>query len=380
MFQDKQQETYCQSGVLQRDVAYMSKIPNQTFDELPFKEEILAFLRYLGHSGEIKKITDININKLHQLCRSFAAVINKCLSGKSTGYDSLRHQNIQQFNAMLSVELSNEDIRNSAAYKEYYASASGAAPLKTISTSAKGKQPTKLSKAKGLYALSEVALTEAEHIKLAIKKSLQQTHISQASGSGKDEGTGSIPGVLDVPTDEFDEEISLKSSDKDDDDDQSEAYDNDDDQDSDNDGDEFVHTKLNDDESHDMNVGGEEGPNAEDDDEELYRDVNINLEDRGSKRRREGKEPESTSTPKEKESKNTKPSHQEFETCAADDLPIAEASQHPEWLQKQTKPPTPDRAWNKTLLATHESIQPWISDLAKQADSRASFNELMDTW
>nr|GEV66003.1 hypothetical protein [Tanacetum cinerariifolium] len=29
--------------------------------------------------------------------------------------------------------------------------------------------------------------------------------------------------------------------------------------------------------------------------------------------------------------------------------------------------------------ATHESIQLWISDLAKQADSRSSFNELMDT-
>nr|GEU59481.1 hypothetical protein [Tanacetum cinerariifolium] len=43
-----------------------------------------------------------------------------------------------------------------------------------------------------------------------------------------------------------------------------------------------------------------------------------------------------------------KPSHQEFETGAVDDQPIAEASQHPE------------------------------CDLAKQADTRASFNELMD--
>nr|GEV64912.1 hypothetical protein [Tanacetum cinerariifolium] len=73
------------------------------------------------------------------------------------------------------------------------------------------------------------------------------------------------------------------------------------------------------------------------------------------------------------------PSHQEFETGAADDQPVAEAFQHPEWFQKQTKPPTPDRAWNKTLPATHESIQPWISDLAKQVESHTSFNELMDT-
>nr|GFC89655.1 hypothetical protein [Tanacetum cinerariifolium] len=66
------------------------RLPNQTFDELPFEEEILAFLRYLGHSGEIRKITDVNINKLHQPWRSFAVVINKCLSGKSTCYDSLQ--------------------------------------------------------------------------------------------------------------------------------------------------------------------------------------------------------------------------------------------------------------------------------------------------
>nr|GEV67044.1 retrovirus-related Pol polyprotein from transposon TNT 1-94 [Tanacetum cinerariifolium] len=66
------------------------RLPGQTFDELPFEKEILAFLRFLGHSGEIRKLTDVNINKLHQPWRSFAAIINKCLSGKSTGYDSLR--------------------------------------------------------------------------------------------------------------------------------------------------------------------------------------------------------------------------------------------------------------------------------------------------
>nr|GEU84278.1 hypothetical protein [Tanacetum cinerariifolium] len=72
------------------DVPEIYILPNQTFDELPFEEEILAFLRYLGHSGEIKKLTDVNINKLHQPWRSFSTVINKCLSWKSTCYDSLR--------------------------------------------------------------------------------------------------------------------------------------------------------------------------------------------------------------------------------------------------------------------------------------------------
>nr|GEV77226.1 hypothetical protein [Tanacetum cinerariifolium] len=125
-----------------------------------------------------------------------------------------------------------------------------------LSTLAKGKQPAKSSKAKGLSMLSKVAMTEAEQMKLAIKRSLQQTHISEASGSGVDEGAGIIPGVPDVPTDESDEEISWKSSDED----------------------ENSNDEGNDDATLDMNVGGEEGQDAEDDDEELYRDVNINLE------------------------------------------------------------------------------------------------------
>ncbi|GKG16710.1 hypothetical protein Tco_0361667, partial [Tanacetum coccineum] len=46
-----------------------------------------------------------------------------------------------------------------------------------------------------------------------------QTHNSHASGSGVDEGTGSIPGVPDVPTYKSDDEqISWKSSEEEDDD------------------------------------------------------------------------------------------------------------------------------------------------------------------
>ncbi|GJT96602.1 hypothetical protein Tco_1092120 [Tanacetum coccineum] len=43
----------------------------------------------LGHSGDIRKLSDVNVNKLHQPWRSFAAVINKCLCG-TPSYDSLR--------------------------------------------------------------------------------------------------------------------------------------------------------------------------------------------------------------------------------------------------------------------------------------------------
>nr|GEX88475.1 retrovirus-related Pol polyprotein from transposon TNT 1-94 [Tanacetum cinerariifolium] len=96
-------------------------------------------------------------------------------------------------------------------------------PGTRLFTSVKGKQPAESSKAKSLTALSEVAMTETQHLKLVTKRSLQQTHISQASGSGADERTGTILGVSDIPTKE------------------------------------------------------EEGQDEEDDADELYRDVNINL-------------------------------------------------------------------------------------------------------
>nr|GEW05933.1 putative ribonuclease H-like domain-containing protein [Tanacetum cinerariifolium] len=42
------------------------RLPHQSFVEPPFEEEILAFLWFLGHSGAIRRLTDVNINKLHQ--------------------------------------------------------------------------------------------------------------------------------------------------------------------------------------------------------------------------------------------------------------------------------------------------------------------------
>nr|GEU56089.1 hypothetical protein [Tanacetum cinerariifolium] len=66
------------------NVAYFPKTASSPFVEPPFEEEILAFIWFLGHSGVIRKLTDVNINKLHQPWRSFAAIINKCLTRKSS--------------------------------------------------------------------------------------------------------------------------------------------------------------------------------------------------------------------------------------------------------------------------------------------------------
>nr|GFB32573.1 hypothetical protein [Tanacetum cinerariifolium] len=48
---------------------------------------------------------------------------------------------------------------------------------------------------------------------IALKRSRQETHISQQSGSSTDERNGSKPGVPDVPSDDLEEELSWNSSD-----------------------------------------------------------------------------------------------------------------------------------------------------------------------
>nr|GFD17438.1 hypothetical protein [Tanacetum cinerariifolium] len=82
-----------------------------------------------------------------------------------------------------------------------------------LSATAKGKQP---SRATTSIEPTDVQRTEAEQLKIVLKRSRQETHISQQSGSGTDEGTGSKPGVLDVPSDDSEDILSWNSSDDED--------------------------------------------------------------------------------------------------------------------------------------------------------------------
>nr|GEU63821.1 hypothetical protein [Tanacetum cinerariifolium] len=296
------------------------RVPGQSFTEPPFEEEILAFICFLGHrsihfkeeQGDWHYVKDDHM---------FSTI--KLIS---------RHQNTQQFGTLLPIELTNEEIMNSNAYKEYYAVATGAAPPKPkasvrktrsssdttitppttavglrLTTFAKGKQAAKASKAKSLSAFFEVAMTEVQQLKLVTKRSLHQTHISQASGSGADKGIVSIPGVFDVPSDESEEELSWNSTyekgdddegkdgdgdeedegddgeegdgdDDDEDDDGEEVDDDDDDQDVERDNKKDDEEEGNGEEDLGLNVGRKEGHDEEEEEEEdeLYKDVNIN--------------------------------------------------------------------------------------------------------
>nr|GFD35248.1 hypothetical protein [Tanacetum cinerariifolium] len=106
-----------------------------------------------------------------------------------------RHQNTQQYGAILPIELTTKDIRNTKAYKEYYACSTGEAAPKTKASARKKR---------------------VEQLKIILRRSRHEMHISQQGGSGTDKGIGSKPGVLDVPSDNSEEELSWNSSDDED--------------------------------------------------------------------------------------------------------------------------------------------------------------------
>ncbi|GJX52955.1 hypothetical protein Tco_0281324 [Tanacetum coccineum] len=60
------------------------------FDPLPSKEDTMSFLRELSHTREINSLNDVVVDQMHQPWRTFAALINRSLSGKTIGLDKLR--------------------------------------------------------------------------------------------------------------------------------------------------------------------------------------------------------------------------------------------------------------------------------------------------
>ncbi|GKD54884.1 hypothetical protein Tco_1288271 [Tanacetum coccineum] len=242
------------------------KVHGQDFDELPTNEVIVSFFKELGHTGEIKSITDVVVDQMHQPWRTFATIINRSLSGKTTGLDKLRLSRAQILWGMYYkknvdyVELLWEDFT-------YQINNTGVTPPKKVrkfkkpaspkltSVPALPNEPTKKSKrverpakkstnaptthvvirdthgvslskkntpakadrGKCIELLSDASLLEEAQIKKTLKKSKQETHKLQASGSSEgadfesevpdeskakssdtNEGTGVKPGVPDV--------------------------------------------------------------------------------------------------------------------------------------------------------------------------------------
>ncbi|GJU75011.1 putative ribonuclease H-like domain-containing protein [Tanacetum coccineum] len=355
------------------------KIPGQQFVDPLFEEEILTFMRELGYPRNIKLLSDVKVDILPQPWRTFKTIINKCLSKKVTGIDSLRlfrakiiwglyHQQKVDYAYLLWEDLvfqiENKELRKNK-YMFYlrftkvvinhFMSQDQSIPRRNkvdwhmdnddpiLTTMRFIPQHEVVQKYGAILPdnLTTQAKKESKAYKtyyaFSTRKAIPKPN-SQPSSSGAHEGICVTPGFPDVPTYGFDDEqISWKSSDEEDDDDEAnigkdeddddqdddddqednDDQDNDNDQDDgnefdlDNDGDDFVHPKISthdeeedsfnprvqtpshvestndqdsDEEIQGVNVEGDkqdkEETNEEVEENELYRNVNVNLEGR----------------------------------------------------------------------------------------------------
>nr|GEU63305.1 hypothetical protein [Tanacetum cinerariifolium] len=229
------------------------RIEDQDFDALPFEEYTVSFLRELGHTRVINSLNDV-IDQMHQSWRTFAALINRSLSGKTTAFDKLclfrshilwgmyYQKNVdcvellwedfiyQIDNGGYKKQENISQMKESKAYKTYLGYATGTVPPKVarkfkkaspskkdkppVETQSKRKEKVDVAHGKGIDLLSEVAPTEEAHMKEVRKKSLRDFHKSHPSSSGSvaekppsvekitppvtSEGTCDKPGVPDV--------------------------------------------------------------------------------------------------------------------------------------------------------------------------------------
>ncbi|GJZ84512.1 hypothetical protein Tco_0649851 [Tanacetum coccineum] len=173
------------------------RIPLQKrdFDPLPSEEDTVSFLRELGHTGEINSLNDVVVDQMHQPWRTFAALINRGLSGKTSSWQasSLQSSNplglcynvvppkmAQKFKKASPskkdsdlVPVDEEPVQKGKrvkrpAKKSTTKPAAGVvireAPVETKSKS-KEKEKVDVTRGKGIKLLSEVALTEEAQMK-----------------------------------------------------------------------------------------------------------------------------------------------------------------------------------------------------------------------
>ncbi|GJR10380.1 hypothetical protein Tco_0793032 [Tanacetum coccineum] len=188
-----------------------------------------------------------------------------------------RNEVTQLYGAILPVALTNEDIRNSESYKEYYAIASGTIPPKTKGSKKKANTDT-ITKQKLPYqqkiiwkgklkdyrigGLSEADLTEVENSKITKRRRVPDApnydSEDDISWKSSDDEQDDEQAQDDEDADKNDVNETKQDDEDDDEHDDNETDQNDDDEEqteSDDDGDDFVHPKLT---THDDDIIHEE--------------------------------------------------------------------------------------------------------------------------
>ncbi|GKE40765.1 hypothetical protein Tco_1464170, partial [Tanacetum coccineum] len=272
------------------------KVPGHKFVDPPFEEEILLFMSDLSYPGNIKSLSK-NVDYVYLLWEDLVYQIENKVSKRNKDMYYPRftkviinhfmsqdqsiprrnkvdwhmasddpilttmrfiphHEVVQKYGAILPDNLTTQAMKESEAYKTYYAFATG----KAIPKPKYVRRPTKEKTEQAPKASYGKRIKATAKMKLAIERSKTQIHSSQPSGLGAHEGIGVKPGVPDGPTYESDvEQNSWRSSDEEDNDDvvmSDDADDNDDQNDDD--------TDNEDDDDHNDDNGNNESDDDQD--------------------------------------------------------------------------------------------------------------------
>nr|GEZ46948.1 hypothetical protein [Tanacetum cinerariifolium] len=134
------------------DIVEREEAKGQDFDALLTDEEIMSFLRDLGHIREIHSLNDVVVDQMHQPWRTFAALINRSLSVEEPTRKSKRVKR--------SAKKSTQAPRRGVVIKE--------TPEIPVSNK---KEKVDVARGKGIELLSDVALNEDAQFEEVRKKS-----------------------------------------------------------------------------------------------------------------------------------------------------------------------------------------------------------------
>nr|GEW72365.1 hypothetical protein [Tanacetum cinerariifolium] len=209
--------------------------------EIQTEDEVVLFIKELDYSGRCDMLSAIHIDQMHQPWRTFAAIINRSIFGKTTRLDRLREisstrkehmpyprftkviinhfifkdktismrniinlytiyddnllgplkfvsktEDYQKYGALIPDGMINQDFKDSKAFKTYYDFITGRATPKKARKFKKLPYPQRNCLiGKGIELLSNVALLEVAQLKKVLKKIKQNTHMLHASGSSE---------------------------------------------------------------------------------------------------------------------------------------------------------------------------------------------------
>ncbi|GJT91763.1 hypothetical protein Tco_1080608 [Tanacetum coccineum] len=184
-----------------------------------------------------------------------------------------KHEYVQVYGALLPKEMTNPKMLNSDSFKTYYAIAKGVEPPKSKkihkkSDSAKSSNETPPKK-------KSIRVKRSAKISPAMSKKKAPAKADTGKGEGTNEGTGTKPGVPDVPKHDSESETESWGDSNKDDDDDDDASNNDGD-DNDDDGDNSNDEGDDNDDNNDGNDNDDdEGDDNVDDDEQKEEEENV---------------------------------------------------------------------------------------------------------